>query len=46
MVYYFFSALDFSVHKISLSTDLQQIVDWINDEDGGSYSSIQTEVIV
>lgn len=44
-VYYFFSAMDYSVHKISQFTDLQKIVDWINDEDKG-YPSLETEAIV
>lgn len=45
VVYYFFSPMDYSVHKISQFTDLQKIVDWIDDEDKG-YPSLQTEAIV
>lgn len=44
-VFYFFSPDDYTVHKISLFNDLQQIVDWINDDDKG-YSSLQTERVI
>jgi hypothetical protein len=44
--FYFHNPIDDSIHRITGLDTLEKIVDWLNDEDKGGYSSILTEQVV